>query len=94
MDVVEKYGSLDMGLEFYTEVQDLNYLVEGLEDSPVLARYHRLNKAVAEVATDYSLVSYIPVSVENHSTLMDVIKVNHQYFVHLFTCLEDILHIF
>ncbi|KAK4310652.1 hypothetical protein Pmani_017798 [Petrolisthes manimaculis] len=74
VDSVEKYGSLDMGLEFYTEVQDLDYLVEGLEDSPVLARYHKLNKAMAEVATDYSLVSYIPVSIESHSSLLDVIK--------------------
>ncbi|KAK3870055.1 hypothetical protein Pcinc_024679 [Petrolisthes cinctipes] len=74
VDSVEKYGSLDMGLEFYTEVQDLDYLLEGLENSPVLARYHKLNKVMAEVATDYSLVSYIPVSIESHSSLLDVIK--------------------
>ncbi|XP_050730754.1 GPN-loop GTPase 2-like [Eriocheir sinensis] len=74
VDAVEKYGALDMGLDFYTEVMDLDYLLEYLGDAPGTRKYQKLNKAMAEVVTDYSLVSYIPVSVESHSTLLNAMK--------------------
>lgn len=73
---MEKYGTLDMGLEFYTEVQDLDYLLDYLGDAPFTRKYQKLNKAMAEVVTDYSLVSFIPVSVESHSTLLNAMKVS------------------
>lgn len=75
MDAVEKYGTLDMGLDFYTEVQDLDYLLDYLGDAPGTRKYQKLNKAMAEVVTDYSLVSFLPVSVESHSTLLSAMKV-------------------
>lgn len=76
MDSVEKYGSLDMGLEFYTEVMDIDYLLEYLDDSPQMKKYWKLNKALAEVITDYALVSFLPMSVESQSTLLAVMKVS------------------
>lgn len=74
VDAVEKYGTLDMGLDFYTEVQDLDYLLDYLGDAPGTRKYQKLNKAMAEVVTDYSLVSFLPVSVESHSTLLSAMK--------------------
>lgn len=76
VDAVEKYGTLDMGLEFYTEVQDLDYLLDYLGDAPGTRKYQKLNKAMAEVVSDYSLVSFIPISVESHSTLLNAMKVS------------------
>lgn len=78
VDAVEKYGTLDMGLDFYTEVLDLDYLLEYLGDAPGTRKYQKLNKAMAEVVTDYSLVSFIPVTVESHSTLLNAMKVSYQ----------------
>lgn len=72
---MEKYGDLDMGLDFYTEVMDLDYLLEYLDDSPLMRKYSKLNKAIADVVTDYSLVSFIPLSVDSRSTLLAVMKV-------------------
>ncbi|XP_069937280.1 GPN-loop GTPase 2, partial [Cherax quadricarinatus] len=74
LDNMEKYGSLDMGLEFYTDVMDLDYLLEFFNDSPIMKKYFKLNKALADVISDYSLVSFIPISVENQSTLLNVMK--------------------
>ena len=82
VDAVEKFGSLDMGLDFYTEVMDLDYLLDYLGNTPVTKKYQKLNKAMAEVVTDYSLVSFLPVSVESHSTLLGAMKVcleNHPF---------------
>lgn len=74
IDSVEKYGNLDMGLEFYTDVMDLDYLLDFLSDSPIMKKYLKLNKAIADVVSDYSLVSFTPMSVENQSTLLNVKK--------------------
>ncbi|XP_066963098.1 GPN-loop GTPase 2 isoform X1 [Macrobrachium rosenbergii] len=74
VDSVEKYGKTALGLEYYTEVMDLDYLIDTMNDTPVLRKYVKLNRAIAEVVTDYSLVSFIPMSVESHSTILDVIK--------------------
>jgi len=74
VDSIEKYGALAMGLDYYTEVMDLEYILDTLEDVPVSKRFRKLHKAIADVVTDYSLVSFIPVSVEVHSTLMNVMK--------------------
>ncbi|ROT75464.1 GPN-loop GTPase 2 [Penaeus vannamei] len=74
VDSVEKYGSLDMGLEFYTEVMDLEYLLEYLGDAPVTRKYTKLNKAMADVISDYSLVTFIPLSADSRSTLLAAMK--------------------
>ncbi|KAA0202147.1 hypothetical protein HAZT_HAZT009804 [Hyalella azteca] len=74
VDLVDKYEALQMPLEFYTEVLDLNYLLDQLHDSPFTKRYRKLNKAMAELVTDYALVSFIPVSAQNRSTLINVMK--------------------
>lgn len=74
VDSVEKYGNLDMGLEFYTDVMDLDLLLDYMDDTPMIKKYWKLNKAIAHVITDYSLVSFLPLSVESRSTLLAVMK--------------------
>ena len=45
VDLIEKYGKLDFGIDFYTEVLDLDYLVERMPDDPFTAKYKKLTKA-------------------------------------------------
>ena len=35
MDTINTYGQLRFGLEFYTDVMDLDYLLELLDDDPL-----------------------------------------------------------
>lgn len=51
-------------LDFYTEVLDLSYLVEHLASDPFFKKFHNLNKKLAEVIQDYSLVSFVPLDVQ------------------------------
>lgn len=52
------------GLDYYTEVLDLGYLLEHLSDEPFFKKYKALNQALIGLVEDYSLVSFIPLSVQ------------------------------
>ncbi|XP_076443792.1 GPN-loop GTPase 2-like [Babylonia areolata] len=71
-DLIEKYGKLSFGVDFYTEVLDLSYLLERLEVDPVFAKYKRLNEALVGLVEDYSLVSFTAVSVHNKEMMLRV----------------------
>lgn len=55
---------LAFDLDFYTEVLDLNYLLEHLSDKPFFRQYKALNQALIGLIEDYSLVSFIPLNVQ------------------------------
>lgn len=60
------YTPVAFGLDYYTEVLDLSYLLEHLSDDPFFRRYKRLNDALIGLVQDYSLVSFIPLNVQVH----------------------------
>ena len=51
-------------LDFYTEVLDLSYLLEHLSDHLFFKKYKALNQALIGLIEDYSLVSFLPLSVQ------------------------------
>lgn len=71
IDLIDKYNTIEMPLEFYTDVLDLEYL---LNDSPFTKKYLKLNKAMAEVVTDSGLVSYVPISIEDKRTIHQALQ--------------------
>jgi hypothetical protein len=64
VDLAEKYGKLEFGLDFYTEVLDLSYLLDTFPDDPFARKYAKLNEALVGVVQDYSLVSFHPLDVQ------------------------------
>ena len=60
------YTPVAFGLDYYTEVLDLGYLLEHLSDDPFFRRYKRMNEALIGLVQDYSLVSFIPLNVQVH----------------------------
>ncbi|KAK7116210.1 GPN-loop GTPase 2-like [Littorina saxatilis] len=71
-DLIEKHGKLHFGVDFYTEVLDLSYLLEHLQGDPIFAKYKRLNEALVGVVEDYSLVSFTALSVHNKESMLRV----------------------
>lgn len=70
-DLIDKHGEkLRFGLEYYTEVLDLSYLLESLQQDPFTARYKKLNAALVSLVEDYSLVSFLPLSIKHNHTLL------------------------
>ncbi|XP_066494888.1 GPN-loop GTPase 2 [Tiliqua scincoides] len=74
MDLIEQYGKLAFNLDYYTEVLDLSYLVDHLASDPFFKNYCRLNKKLVEVIEDYSLVSFIPLNVQDKESMQRVMQ--------------------
>ncbi|KAI5921549.1 putative GTP binding protein [Camillea tinctor] len=78
IDKVASYDPLPFNLDFYTEVQDLSYLLPYLEEeSPAMRseKFSRLNKAVADLVENFSLVRFEVLAVENKKSMMHLLRV-------------------
>lgn len=72
-DELKKYNHcLDFNIDFYTEVLDLKYILNKLDEDPITAKYRKLNAALISLIEDYSLVSFIPLDVSNQALLLQV----------------------
>lgn len=72
-DEMKKFSHcLEFNIDFYTEVLDLKYLLEKLDENPFTAKYKKLNAALVSLVEDYSLVSFIPLDVSNQALLLQV----------------------
>ncbi|KAK9449280.1 uncharacterized protein V1518DRAFT_415570 [Limtongia smithiae] len=78
IDLLGNYGKLDFNLDFYTEVQDLDYLLPLLQrESPTFlgARFARLNEAIADMISDYGLVEFEVLAVEDKRSMISLLSV-------------------
>jgi GTPase SAR1 family protein len=74
IDLIQKYGKTDFGLDFYCDLLDLNHLVDRISDDPFLAKFKKLTKSLAGVIEDYSLVSFIPLDINNAKTVIKLLR--------------------
>lgn len=72
IDLAEQYGRLQFGLDFYTEVLDLNHMLELMNVDPFLKKFRQLNARIVDVVENYSLVSFLPLSVSNEQMVRNV----------------------
>jgi len=70
VDLVEKYGKLQFNLDYYTDVLDLEYLMDTFPDDNFTKKYKLLNEALTGLISDYSLVNFIPVTVKSKERLL------------------------
>mmetsp|Transcript_31873 Transcript_31873/g.90534 ORF Transcript_31873/g.90534 Transcript_31873/m.90534 type:complete len:298 (-) Transcript_31873:42-935(-) len=90
LDLIESYGELPLPLEFFTEVQDLSYLVDQMvatsTSSAFAMRHKKLTAAICEVVEDFGLVHFMPLAIEDKDLAMRVLtevdKANGYAFAH------------
>ena len=70
VDLVEKYGKLQFSLYYYTDVLDLEYLVDTFPEDNFTKKYKLLNEALTGLISDYSLVNFVPVTVKSKERLL------------------------
>ena len=58
-------------LDFYTDVLDLNYLLEHIQDNPFTQKYKKLNETLVGLVEDYGLVSFKTLDIQVFGTIMD-----------------------
>ncbi|TPX13116.1 uncharacterized protein E0L32_006542 [Thyridium curvatum] len=78
IDKVSSYDPLPFNLDYYTEVQDLEYLLPVLDqESPALRsdKFKRLNEAVANLIEGFGLVRFEVLAVENKQSMMHLLRV-------------------
>lgn len=76
IDNLAKYPSLPFNLDFYTEVQDLSYLLPLLEqESPMFARgkFTALNEAIVNLVEEFGLVGFETLAVEDKKSMMTLL---------------------
>ncbi|KAL5293267.1 GPN2 family protein [Megaselia abdita] len=70
-DLLKQFESkLLFNLDFYTDVLDLQYLIDALDASPGFQKYKKLNAAIVSMVEDYSLVSFQPLDVNRKESLL------------------------
>lgn len=77
IDKLANYGPLPFNLDFYTEVQDLSYLLPHLaEESPVTrhTKFEGMNNAIVELVQDFGLVSFETLAVEDKKSMMTLLQ--------------------
>ena len=77
IDKLADYGPLPFDLAYYTEVQDLSYLLPHLaQENPVMQhpKFHGLNNAVIELVEDFGLVSFETLAVEDKKSMMTLLQ--------------------
>eukprot|EP01130_Rhizamoeba_saxonica_P005778 TRINITY_DN2288_c0_g1_i2.p1 TRINITY_DN2288_c0_g1~~TRINITY_DN2288_c0_g1_i2.p1 ORF type:complete len:306 (-),score=65.61 TRINITY_DN2288_c0_g1_i2:646-1563(-) len=74
IDLIESMGTLDFNLDFYTEVQDLGFLLEALNAKGTTSKYSKLNEAVCDVIEDFGLVSFYPLDVQDKNSVWPLLK--------------------
>ncbi|KAK3688371.1 hypothetical protein B0T22DRAFT_459282 [Podospora appendiculata] len=78
IDKISSYDPLPFNLDFYTEVQDLSYLIPSLDAESPAARsgkFSRLNLAIANMVEQFGLVSFEVLAVENKKSMMHLLRV-------------------
>ena len=77
IDKLSSYGPLPFNLDFYTEVQDLSYLLPHLADeNPVMRhpKFEGLNNAVVDLVEDFGLVGFETLAVEDKRSMMTLLQ--------------------
>jgi hypothetical protein len=78
IDKLSTYEPLLFNLDFYTEVQDLSYLLPHLEaESSFMnsSKFEGLNVAIAELVESFGLVGFETLAVEDKKSMMHLLQV-------------------
>ncbi|CAO3642581.1 unnamed protein product [Cunninghamella blakesleeana] len=75
IDLIESYGKLRFNLQYYTDVMDLSYLLESLNEDAFGSKYKKLNQALCELIEDFSLVGFYTLCVEDKTSMTKIQQV-------------------
>jgi len=70
VDLVERFGKLQFNLDYYTEVLDLEYLLDTFPEDPFTRKHKALHTALTGLVADYSLVNFLPVTVKSKERMV------------------------
>lgn len=75
IDMLKSYGELPFKLDYYTDVQELEFLLPHIEKegSSVLGkRYSKLTETISELVADFNLVSFEVLAVDDKESMINL----------------------
>ena len=85
VDLIKNYGKLDFDLSYYTEVQDLSFMVRSMVNGPFSKRFRKLSDGLCSLVEDYGIIKFCPLAVEDKDSLLNILnqcdKANGYVFV-------------
>lgn len=89
IDLIESYGKLAFNLDFYTDVQDLSYLQDQLDQDPRAAKYRKLTKELCDVVQDFSLVDFTTLDIQDKESVGNLVKLIDRTNGYIFAGVES-----
>lgn len=90
MDLIKQYGKLQFGIDFYTDVLELNYLCDALDQERFLSgKFKSLNRKICDVVQDFSLVSFQPLNIQKRASIIKCIQAVDRANGYLYGHLDD-----
>lgn len=74
IDLIEQYGKLAFNIDYFTDVLDLNYLIEQLDSDKIYHKYMNLNKIICDIVEDFSLVHFLPLNIQNKKNILFILQ--------------------
>lgn len=91
VDLVAQYGRPALGLEYYTQAEDLGQLAQLMSgtDSAFPPRFRRLTAALCEVVEDFGLLRFMPLHIEDKHSVRALLAHIDKANGYAFTGLPD-----
>jgi GPN-loop GTPase len=74
IDLLESYGSLDFSLDYYTQVQDLSYLLQRLDQDPITFKFRKLSAALCELVEEFGLVGFLTLCIQDKDSVLHIVR--------------------
>ncbi|XP_068656364.1 GPN-loop GTPase QQT1 isoform X2 [Aristolochia californica] len=87
IDLIESYGKLAFNLEFYTDVQDLSYLQNHLDQDPRSAK--KLTKEFCDVIENFGLVNFTTLDIQDKESVGNLVKLIDKSNGYIFLGIES-----
>ncbi|GAA6056082.1 hypothetical protein JCM3770_001960 [Rhodotorula araucariae] len=78
VDLLGQAGDLPFNLDYYTEVQDLSYLLPFLERDQRTQRFGELNRVICDLVEEFGLVGFETLAVEDKDSMLRLVQVIDQ----------------
>ncbi|KAL6212366.1 hypothetical protein ACLB2K_017586 [Fragaria x ananassa] len=88
IDLIQNYGKLAFNLDFYTDVEDLSYLQNSLDQDPRSAKFRKLTKELCGVIEDYSLVNFTTLDIQDKESVGKLVKLIDKTNGYIFASIE------
>ncbi|KMT19104.1 hypothetical protein BVRB_1g015010 [Beta vulgaris subsp. vulgaris] len=89
IDLIESYGKLAFNLDYYTDVQDLSYLQQSLDQDPRAAKYRKLTKELCEVIENFSLVDFTTLDIQDKESVGNLVKLIDKTNGYIFAGIDE-----